>query len=141
MRSPKKVKYRKCMKRLRALTGVETRGVSLENGGFGIKALEAGWITARQIEAARIAINRKVKRGGKIYIPVFPNRPITRKPAETRMGSGKGSPEGFVADVRAGRILFELEGVEEALSRVALQRAIAKLPLRCTIVKRSEFLL
>ena len=105
-------------------------------GDFGIQALEAGWITARQIEAARIAMTRHVKRGGKVWIRVFPDKPVTQKPAETRMGSGKGNPEFWVAVVKPGRILFELGGVDEALARAAMERAIQKLPIKAELSER-----
>lgn len=141
MLSPKKVKYRKQMKNLHHLEGVETRGVALTHGTFGLRVMESGRITARQIEAARVAISRYVKRGGKVWINIFPDKPITRKPAEVRMGSGKGSPEEWVAVVRAGRILFEITGVEPAMSREAMERAQAKLPLKSKVIQRSDNLL
>ncbi|CAG4932817.1 unnamed protein product [Acidithrix sp. C25] len=108
-------------------------------GEFGIQALEAGWLTARQIEAARIAMTRHIKRGGKVWIRVFPDKPVTKKPAETRMGSGKGNPEFWVAVVKPGRILFELNGVSEELARGALERAIQKLPFKARVVVRDAF--
>ena len=141
MLSPAKPKYRKQMKASRQLFGVETRGTSLEFGDYGLKALDAGWITNRQIEAARIAIARHAKRGGKVWIKIFPDKPLTSKPAETRMGKGKGSPEKWVAVVRAGRIMYEMAGVTEAVAMQALERAASKLPVRCKIVKRSKNLL
>ena len=141
MLSPKKVKHRKRMKRLRSVRGVESRGAALHFGDYGIRSLEGGWISARQIEAARIAITRKIKRGGKVWIRVFPDHPLTKKPAEVRMGKGKGAPELWVADVRAGRILYEITGIEGALAREALERAAAKLPVRTEIVQRSDYLL
>ncbi|MBX7138415.1 MAG: 50S ribosomal protein L16 [Oligoflexia bacterium] len=140
MLSPKKTKYRKQMKNLIHLRGVENRGVELAFGEYGLKATEAGWITARQIEAARIAISRHVKRGGKVWIKIFPDKPLTKKPAETRMGSGKGAPEEWVAVVKAGRVLFEMTGVTETVARAALSRAGAKLPLNSRFVRRSEYL-
>jgi large subunit ribosomal protein L16 len=141
MRSPSKPKWRKQMKQVRHLHGVETRGTELSFGDFGIKAMEPGWVTNRQLEAGRIAISRKAKRGGKIWINIFPDKPLTSKPAETRMGKGKGSPEQWVCEVRAGKIMYELTGVTEALAVEALRLAVGKLPLKCKIVKRSENLL
>ena len=131
---PKKVKRRRVMKgRMR---GKATRGENLDFGDFGLKALEAGWITDRQIEAARIAMTRHVKRGGKIWIRIFPDKPITKKPAETRMGSGKGAPDHWVAVVKPGRVMFELSGVSEPLAREALRLAAQKLPVKTRFVKR-----
>ena len=141
MRSPAKPKWRKQMKQVRHLHGVETRGTELSFGDYGIRAIEPGWVTNRQLEAGRIAISRKAKRGGKIWINVFPDKPLTSKPAETRMGKGKGSPESWVCEVRAGKIMFELTGVTETLAVEALKLAVGKLPLKCKIVKRSENLL
>lgn len=141
MLQPKKPKHRKLQKQVRHLKGVETRGCTLEFGDFGLRASESGWITARQIEAARIAMTRYVKRGGKVWIKIFPDKPITKKPAETRMGSGKGSPEYWVAEVRAGRLLYELTGVTEAIAKEALRRAAGKLPLKSKFVARSNNLL
>jgi large subunit ribosomal protein L16 len=141
MLQPKKTKYRKQMKSVRHIRGVETRGCSLDFGDFGLKVTEAGWITSRQIEASRIAISRYVKRGGKLWIKVFPDKPITRKPAETRMGSGKGSPEFWVAELRAGRVLFEMTGVTKQVATEALARASAKLPLKTKMVERKGNLL
>ena len=136
MLMPKKVKHRRVMKgRMR---GKATRGENLDFGDFGLKAMEAGWVTDRQIEAARIAMTRHVKRGGKIWIRMFPDKPITKKPAETRMGKGKGNPEGWVAVVKPGRILFEVEGITEELARKSLALAQAKLPLKTRFVKRME---
>ncbi len=134
MLQPKKVKYRKQMKG--RVTGKAQRGSYVAFGDFGLKALEAGWITDRQIEAARIAMTRYVKRGGKIWIRIFPDKPITKKPAETRMGKGKGSPEGWVAVVRPGRILYEIEGVEEEVAQEAFRLAAHKLPVKTKFVKR-----
>jgi large subunit ribosomal protein L16 len=134
MLSPKKVKNRKAQKgRTR---GNATRGTELSYGDFGIKALEHCWVTNRQIEAARIAMTRHIKRGGKIWIRIFPDRPTTSKPAETRMGSGKGAPDGWVAVVRPGKILFEMEGVDEKTAREALALAQMKLSVASTFVSR-----
>ncbi len=141
MLSPKKTKYRKQMKQVRHLQGTETRGTTLEFGDFGLKVLEAGWITNRQLEAGRQALSRHAKRGGKIWTKVFPDKPLTKKPAETRMGSGKGSPELWVCEVRPGRVLYEMTGVTADVAEGALLRAASKLPLKTKIVKRSEFLL
>jgi large subunit ribosomal protein L16 len=113
-------------------------GTSLAFGEYGIQALEPGWLTARQIEAARIAMTRAIKRGGKVWINIFPDRPLTKKPAETRMGSGKGSPEWWVANVKPGRVLFELSYPDEKVAREALTRAIHKLPIKARIVTREE---
>ncbi|MDL1955961.1 MAG: 50S ribosomal protein L16 [Candidatus Desulfofervidus auxilii] len=135
MLAPKKVKYRKQQKgRLR---GIATRGNTLAFGDFGLKALGRCWLTAQQIEAARVAITRHLKKGGKIWIRVFPDKPITRKPAETRMGSGKGSPEGWVAVIKPGRILYEIKGVPEDIAIEALRLASHKLPIPTKIVVRS----
>ena len=136
MLMPRKVKHRKQQRG--RLTGQAKGGTLVTFGEYGIQALEPGWITARQIEAARIAMTRHVRRGGKVWIRVFPDKPVTTKPAETRMGSGKGNPEFWVAVVKPGRILFELGGVNEALGRSALERAIQKLPIRARVVLRSE---
>ncbi len=134
MLMPKKVKFRRWQKG--RMKGVATAANQVDFGEFGLKALQCGWITSRQIEASRIAITRHTKRGGKLWIRIFPDKPITKKPAETRMGKGKGSPEGWVAVVRPGRILFEMEGVPEALAREALGLAAQKLPIRTKFVKR-----
>jgi large subunit ribosomal protein L16 len=136
MLSPKRVKFRKQHRGRRA--GLSRGQQRVEFGEYGLKSLEAGWLTNRQIEAARIAMTRKIKRGGKVWINIFPDRPITKKPAETRMGSGKGSPEWWVANVKPGRVLFELSGVNETVAREALTRAIHKLPLKARIIKREE---
>jgi large subunit ribosomal protein L16 len=136
MLMPRKVKHRKQQRG--RLTGQAKGGTTVNFGEYGIQALEPGWITARQIEAARIAMTRHVKRGGKVWIRVFPDKPVTNKPAETRMGSGKGNPEFWVAVVKPGRILFELGGVSEALGRSALERAIQKLPIRARVVARAH---
>lgn len=131
MLSPKKVKWRKTQRG--KMKGPAKRGATLAFGDFGIQAVESAWITNRQIEAARIAMTRKIKRGGKVWIRIFPDKPFTKKPAETRMGSGKGSPEGWVAVVKAGRILFEMAGVERPLAMEALRVAAQKLPIRTKI--------
>jgi large subunit ribosomal protein L16 len=136
MLMPKKVKFRKQQRG--RMTGKAWRGSSLSFGDFGLKSLSCGWVSNRQIEAARIAMTRFIKRGGKVWIRVFPDKPITAKPAETRMGSGKGNPEFWVAVVKPGRILFELGGVNEALGRSALERAIQKLPIKARVVLRSQ---
>jgi len=134
MLAPKRVKFRKQMKgRMR---GVATRGQTLAFGHFGLQALEAGWVTNRQIEASRVAMTRSMKRGGKLWIRLFPDKPITKKPAETRMGKGKGNPEGWVCPVKIGRMLFEIEGVEEPLAKKALALASAKLPIKTRFVTR-----
>jgi len=131
---PKKTKYRKQQRgRRRGLAKGQQR---VQFGDYGLKALEAGWVTNRQIEAARIAMTRKIRRGGKVWINLFPDKPFTKKPAETRMGSGKGSPEGWVAVVKPGRVLFELAGVDEALAREALRLAGQKLPVKVKFVRR-----
>jgi len=132
MLSPKKVKHRKMFKG--RLTGAAYRGSSISFGEYALKAVGCGKLTAQQIEAARIAINRKIKRTGQLWIRVFPDKPITKKPAETRMGKGKGSPEYWVAQVKAGRILYELAGVDEALAKEALELAANKLPFPTKIV-------
>jgi len=131
---PKRVKHRKQQRG--RLTGKASRGNFVAYGDYGMYATEPCWITSNQIEAARIAINRYVKRGGKVWIKIFPDKPVTKKPAETRMGSGKGSPEYWVAVVKPGRVMFEIAGTDEATSREALRLAIHKLPLKCKIVKR-----
>ena len=136
MLMPKKVKYRKQMKgRMR---GSAMRGNKLSFGDFGLQALTPGWLTARQIESARIAITRHVKRGGKVWIRIFPHKPITSKPAETRMGKGKGSPEAWVAVVKPGRVLYELEGVTETVAKEAMRLASHKLPIKTKILVREE---
>jgi large subunit ribosomal protein L16 len=134
MLMPKKVKHRKQQRG--RLNGQAKGGATVTFGDFGIQAMEPGWLTARQIEAARIAMTRHVKRGGKVWIRVFPDKPVTQKPAETRMGSGKGNPELWVAVVHPGRILFELAGVDEELARAAMERAIQKLPFKARFVVR-----
>jgi len=131
---PRKTKHRK---QQRGRTRGDAKGGSTLNfGDFGIQALEPAWLTARQIEAARIAMTRHVRRGGKVWIRVFPDKPVTQKPAETRMGSGKGNPEHWVAVVKPGRVLFELGGIDEALARSAMERAIQKLPMKAKFVVR-----
>jgi len=129
MLAPKRVKFRKRM---------ATRGNTVAFGHYGLMTLEPGWITNRQIEAARVALTREMKRGGKVWIRLFPDKPITKKPAETRMGKGKGNPEGWVAVVKPGRVMFELEGIEEPLARKALALAAAKLPVKSKFVRREE---
>jgi large subunit ribosomal protein L16 len=136
MLSPKKVKYRKQQKG--RMKGKAYRGSTLSFGAFGLQAIECGRMTAQQIEAARVAMTRHVKRGGKIWIRVFPDKPITKKPAETRMGKGKGSPEGWVAVIRPGKILYEMEGVSTDLATEALRLASHKLPFRTRLVIRGE---
>jgi len=134
MLSPKRVKYRKQQRGRRA--GKAYRGSTINFGEFGLKALSPAWITNRQIEAARVAMTRKIKRGGKVWIRIFPDKPVTVKPAETRMGKGKGAPEYWVAVVKPGRVLFELGGVEQQLAEAALMLAAHKLPIRTRIVRR-----
>ncbi len=136
MLQPKKIRWRKHHKELQRLRGISERGASLNFGQFGLKAMEPGRITARQIEAARIAMTRHIKRQGRIWIRMFPDLPVSRKPAEVRMGKGKGSPEYWVAAVRKGRVLYEMDGVDEALARAALRLAAAKLPIKTKIVVR-----
>jgi len=118
------------------MPGLSRGGTRVEFGEYGLKAVECGWITNRQIEAARIAMTRKIKRGGKVWINIYPDRPLTKKPAETRMGSGKGSPEWWVANVKPGRIMFELSGVPDDIAREAMRRAMHKLPMKCRFVSR-----
>ncbi|MFA6243225.1 MAG: 50S ribosomal protein L16 [Candidatus Hydrogenedentales bacterium] len=134
MLMPKRVKHRKQHRGRR--TGNSKGGTAVDFGEYGLKAMMDGWITARQIEAARIALTRHVKRGGKIWIRVFPDKPITKKPAETRMGKGKGAPEEWVAVIKPGRVMFELEGVTEELAREAVRLAGQKLPIPTKFVKR-----
>jgi len=131
---PKRVKYRKVMRG--RMTGKALRGNKVSYGDFGIQALEPAWITSNQIEAARIAMTRYTKRGGQVWIKIFPDKPVTAKPAETRMGSGKGSPEYWVAVVKPGRVMFEVGGVSEEVAREALRLAIHKLPVKCKIVAK-----
>ena len=136
MLSPKRTKYRKHHRG--RMAGNSRGGTRVEFGEYGLKTIERGWITNRQIEAARIAMTRHIKRGGKVWITIFPDKPTTKKPAETRMGSGKGSPEWWIANIKPGRVLFELSGVSEEVAREALTRAIHKLPLKARIIKREE---
>ena len=136
MLMPKRVRYRKQMRgRMR---GYSKGGNSVDFGEYGLKAVERGWISNRQIEAARVAMTRKIKRGGKVWINIFPDKPITKKPLETRMGSGKGNPEGWVAVVKPGRVMFELAGVPEDLAREAMRLAGHKLPVRTKFVMRED---
>lgn len=136
MLSPKRVKYRKQQKG--KIKGKAGRGNRISFGDFGLQTLEPGWITNRQIEAARVAMTRHIKRGGKVWIRIFPDKPITSKPAETRMGKGKGNPEGWVAVVKPGRVMFELEGVEESVARRAMELAAAKLPVKTRFLIRED---
>ncbi len=136
MLAPKRVKYRKQMKgRMR---GESHRGNTVDFGEYGLQAITRGWISNRSIEAARIAMTRHIKRGGKVWIRIFPDKPITKKPLEVRMGKGKGNPEGWVAVVKPGRMMFELEGVPEPIARRALELAAAKLPVKCKFVARER---
>jgi len=137
MLMPKRIKYRKHQRG--RMKGKATRGSKISFGQYGLKALEPAWITSRQIEAARIAITRHIKRGGKIWIRIFPDKPVTQKPAETRMGKGKGSPEYWVAVVKPGRILFEIEGVPMETAREATRLASHKLPIKTKFVSREDF--
>ena len=134
MLMPKRVKFRRVQRG--RLTGKALRGNRVTNGAFGLVALEPAWITSNQIEAARIAMTRYVKRGGQVWIKIFPDKPVTAKPAETRMGSGKGSPEYWVAVVKPGRVMFEIAGVEESLAREAMRLAANKLPIKCKFVSK-----
>ncbi len=136
MLMPKKVKFRKQQRGRRR--GFATRGGDLSFGDYGLQAMEPGWVTARQIEAGRIAMTRHIKRGGKIWIRIFPDKPITKKPAETRMGKGKGAPEEWVCVIKPARILFEMEGVTEETAREAMRLAAHKLPLRTRFVARGQ---
>jgi large subunit ribosomal protein L16 len=136
MLAPKRVKYRKQMKG--RTKGHATRGNTVAFGHFGLMTLEPGWISSRQIEAARVAMTREMKRGGKVWIRIFPDKPITKKPAETRMGKGKGNPEAWVAVVKPGRVMFEVEGVPEEVARRALKLAAAKLPVKTRFVMRED---
>ncbi|MDY6851708.1 MAG: 50S ribosomal protein L16 [Thermodesulfobacteriota bacterium] len=138
MLAPKKVKYRK--KQKGKMRGKAYRGSDLEFGTFGLQAMRCGFMTANQIEAGRVAITRHVKRGGKIWIRIFPDKPVTKKPAETRMGKGKGAPEGWVAVVKPGRILFEMEGIDEDVAREAIRLASRKIPFPCRFIRRGELL-
>ena len=136
MLAPKRVKFRKQMKG--RTKGMAQRGNRVSFGDFGLQAIEPGWITNRQIEAARVAMTRHIKRGGKVWIRIFPDKPVTKKPAETRMGKGKGNPEYWVAVIKPGRMMFELEGVDEGVARRAFELAAAKLPLKTRFVVRSK---
>jgi large subunit ribosomal protein L16 len=136
MLMPKRTKHRKAHRGRRE--GLSKGHTELHFGEFGLKALEPAWVTNRQIEAARVAMNRRIRRGGKIWINIFPHLPVTKKPAETRMGSGKGSPETWVAVVKPGRIMFEMSGVGEPLAREAMRLAAMKLPVRCKFVTRED---
>ncbi len=136
MLMPKRVKYRKVQRG--RMKGIATRGNKVNYGEFGLMALEPAWITSNQIEAARIAMTRYIKRGGQVWIKIFPDKPVTQKPAETRMGSGKGSPEYWVAVVKPGRVLFEISGVEESLAKEAMRLAANKLPIKCKFVTKEE---
>jgi large subunit ribosomal protein L16 len=136
MLAPKRIKYRKTFKG--RTKGIARRGNTVAFGEFGLMTLSPGWISNRQIEAARVAMTRHMKRGGKVWIRIFPDKPITKKPAETRMGKGKGNPESWVAVVKPGRVMFEVEGVEESVARRAMQLAAAKLPVRTRVVKRED---
>ena len=136
MLMPKRVKYRRVHRG--RLTGKALRGNTVTHGDFGLQATEPAWITSNQIEAARIAMTRYIKRGGKVWIKIFPDKPITEKPAETRMGSGKGSPEYWVAVVKPGRVMFEIGGVSEELAREAMRLAANKLPIKCKFVTKQE---
>ncbi|MRS12654.1 MAG: 50S ribosomal protein L16 [Actinobacteria bacterium] len=133
---PKRVKHRKVMRGSRK--GVAKGGTEIAFGDYGLKALEPAWITNRQIEAARIAMTRYMKRGGKVWINIFPDKPVTQKPAETRMGSGKGNPEKWVAVVKPGRVMFEVAGVSEEVAKEAMRLAAQKLPIKCKFVTRAE---
>jgi large subunit ribosomal protein L16 len=136
MLMPKRVKWRK--QHRGNMRGMAKGGTVVSFGDFGLQSMEPGWITSRQIEAARVAMTRHIKRGGKVWITIFPDKPVTQKPAETRMGSGKGNPEFWVSVVKPGRVMFELSGVDEALAREAMRRAANKLPVKCKFVKREE---
>ena len=137
MLMPKRVKYRRVHRG--RMKGVATKGNRLTSGDYGLVALEPSWITSNQIEAARIAMTRYIKRGGKVWIKIFPDKPVTEKPAETRMGSGKGSPEYWVAVVKPGRVMFEMQGVSEDVAREAMRLAGHKLPIKCKFVRKSDF--
>ena len=133
---PKRVKYRKVHRG--RLTGKAMRGNKVTNGEYGLQAMQPSWITSNQIEAARIALTRYIKRGGQVWIKIFPDKPVTEKPAETRMGSGKGSPEYWVAVVKPGRVMFEIAGVSEEIAREALRLAAHKLPIKCKFVTKQD---
>jgi len=136
MLAPKRIKFRKTFKG--RTKGTATRGNTIAFGQFALQTMDPGWISNRQIEASRVAMTRAMKRGGKVWIRIFPDKPITKKPAETRMGKGKGNPEGWVAVVKPGRVLFEVDGVSEELARAAMALASAKLPVKTRFVKREE---
>ena len=136
MLMPKRVKHRKVQRG--RMKGTASRGNVVSNGEFGLQAAECGWITSNQIEAARIALTRAIKRGGKVWIKIFPDKPVTKKPAETRMGSGKGSPEYWVAVVKPGRVLFEMDGVTPDVAREAMRLASHKLPIKCKFVSKEQ---
>ena len=136
MLMPKRTKYRRVQRG--RLKGKATRGAELSSGSYGLVSLEPAWITSNQIEAARIAMTRYIKRGGKVWIKIFPDKPITEKPAETRMGSGKGSPEYWVAVVKPGRIMFEMDGIAEDVAKEAMRLASYKLPVNCKVIKKSD---
>ena len=136
MLMPKRVKYRRVQRG--RLTGKASRGNKVTNGQYGLMATEPAWITANQIEAARIAMTRYIRRGGQVWIKIFPDKPITEKPADTRMGSGKGSPEYWVAVVKPGRVLFEMDGVSEEIAREAMRLAMHKLPIKCKFVAKEQ---
>jgi large subunit ribosomal protein L16 len=138
MLMPKRTKYRKQMRG--RMNGTETRGTKFEFGSFALQTLDPGWLTSRQIEAARRAMTRSIKRGGQIWIRIFPDKPVTKKPAETRMGSGKGNPEYWVSVVKPGKLLFEMDGVARELAVHALELAAQKLPVRTKIVCKEDFL-
>jgi large subunit ribosomal protein L16 len=136
MLMPKRVKYRRVQRG--RMKGVATRGNFVSYGDYGLVALEPAWITANQIEAARVAMTRYIKRGGKVWIKIFPDKPVTQKPAETRMGKGKGSPEYWVAVVKPGRVLFEIQGVSEDVAREAMRLAANKLPIKCKFISKED---
>lgn len=136
MLMPKRVKRRRVHRG--RMTGKATRGIVISNGEYGLQATEPAWVTSNQIEAARIAMTRFIKRGGQVWIKIFPDKPVTKKPAETRMGSGKGSPEYWVAVVKPGRVLFEIAGVDEETAREAMRLAMHKLPMKCKFVAREN---
>ena len=136
MMMPKKVKYRKQQRG--RMAGKAWRGSTIAFGDFGLKAMECGWVTDRQIEAARVAMTRSIKRGGKVWIRLFPDKPITKKPAETRMGKGKGAPEQWVAVIRPGKVLFEMEGVDRAVAESAMRLAAHKLPIKTKFITRED---
>ncbi len=136
MLMPKRVKYRRVQRG--RLTGKATRGNKISNGSYGLVALEPAWITSNQIEAARIAMTRYIKRGGQVWIKIFPDKPITEKPADTRMGSGKGSPEYWVAVVKPGRVMFEMDGVDVSVAKEAMRLAAYKLPIKCKFVEKAS---